>query len=315
MLVHPQLPDFDVFEVLGVTPEDPPEAVKAAWRSRVKEHHPDAAGGSDEQIKRVNVAYEWLRDPTLRQTYLLATASRTRRPLRPAWDSEARSETQPNWPSEPDGPPPQTTYEGPRAASIEALGDRVGSASMDDLLDLVHGYRPDWRWSLGLAQGVEASGRRELGAAAVWQVRQHVRERLETLLTDPHVRAVYDDELVGHVVSDRLADLVRGIVMLDLLTAEARTRVTVEWSAVMGPTVEPPGGEPGLAQPSAGRSGLRARWSRVPESARWLLAIAAAGLFATTANILFPSHDALAVILVGFGLAAAIIAANRRPAP
>jgi len=327
MSVHPQLPDFDVFEVLGVTPEDPPEAVKAAWRSRVKEHHPDAAGGSDEQIKRINVAYEWLRDPTLRQTYLFATTGRPIRPLRAPWHPEPAWREEPDgprpqtgdwdpgpaWREEPDGPPSQTTYEGPRAASIDVLADRIGSAGMDELLDLVHGYRPDLRWSLGLAQGIEAIGRRGPGAAAVWQVRQRVRDRLEALLADPRIRAAYDDELMGQVVSDRLADLVRGIVMLDVLMPGARTRVMTEWTTVMGPTVEPPGNEPGSDDSPGSRSGPRARWSRIPDSARWLLAVLGAGLYATAANILFPSNEALAVILLGFGIAAAIVASNRRP--
>ena len=257
MLAHPQLPDFDPFEVLGVTPDDPPEVVKAAWRSRVKEHHPDAAGGSDAQIKRVNVAYEWLRDPTLRQLYLRAMGDRSGGGSRSEWEPE------PAWPLYPDEPPAQTAYEGPRAASLEELGDRVGAASMDDLLELVHSYRPDRHWSVGLAQGIEASRRHEAGAAAVWQIRQRVRERLEELLVDAHTRAVYDDELVGHVVSDRLADLARGIVMLDLLMVQPRIRVLDEWHAVMGAGAEPPGDGPGLADPARTRSGLDGVLARI----------------------------------------------------
>ena len=127
-----------------------------------------------------------------------------------------------------------SAYEGPRAESIAALADRIGSASMDDLLDLVHGYRPERAWSLGLARALEATGRRERGAAAVWHVRGCVRDRLEALLADDAIRAIYDDEFVGQVVSDRLADLARGIVLLDVLTADPRLRVVLEWDAVMG---------------------------------------------------------------------------------
>jgi hypothetical protein len=302
MPVQPQLPDFDVFGVLGVTPDDPPEAIKAAWRERVKEHHPDAAGGSDEQIKRINVAYEWLRDPTLRETYLLATAARA---LRPRWDAE------PLFSDDPADATENAAYEGPRAESIAALADRIVSASMDDLLDLVHRYRPERAWSLGLARVLEATGRRERGAAAVWHVRGCVRDRLEALLADDAIRAIYDDEFVGQVVSDRLADLARGIVLLDVLTADPRLRVVLEWEAVMGPTARPPGDEPGLADPTGGPSRLATRWSRIPDSARWLLGLLAAGLYATAATVLFPSREAFAVILLGFGLAAAIALRGR----
>lgn len=311
MAPAPQLPDFDPFEVLGVTADDPPDAVKAAWRRAVKEHHPDMAGGSDEVIKRINVAYEWLRDPTLRQTWLEAAAGR--RAVAGAWGAAPTWERAPVWPVdpddgfEPDAPPPQTTYDGPRAERIEALLGRIAAARMDDLLDLVHGYRPDLRWSFGLAQAVAASRRRAMGAAAVWQVRQAVRSRLETLLEDEAIRAAYDDELVGLVVSDRLADLVRGIVLLDVLTPDARARVTHDWDQVMGSAAPPPGDEVALG----GYRDPAGPLARVPESARWIVGIVVAALYATAAVAIFPSQLAFAVILIGFGIAATFLFRGR----
>jgi len=308
---NPQLPDFDPFAVLGVSPDDPPDVVKAAWRQAVKEHHPDAAGGSDERIKRINVAYEWLRDPTLRQTWLLARAGRRAAPQ--PWGPAAAWEPAPVWPidpDEPDEPPEQTTYDGPRAERIASLAERIARANMDALLDLVHGYRLDVRWSMGLAQAVEASRRRGMGAAAVWQVREAVLSRLDVLLEDPAIRAVYDDELVGQVVSDRLADLVRGIVLLDVLTPDARARITHEWDAVMGHTAEPPTDEPALGGHTAAPDPL----ARVPEAARWLVVLLAAAIYATLAVALLPSREAFAVILLGFGVAAVFLVRDRRPA-
>ena len=45
------------FEVLGIDPDADEEAIERAYRSRVKESHPDH-GGSPEEFKRVRAAYE-----------------------------------------------------------------------------------------------------------------------------------------------------------------------------------------------------------------------------------------------------------------
>jgi hypothetical protein len=304
--VHPRIPDFDVFEALGVTRDATPEAIKAAYRHRVKEHHPDAVGGSDEAIKRINVAYDWLRDPTLRRTYILATGRAGT--LTPPWSRDPAGGLDRDEP-----PPPDVTYEGPRADRIVGLVDRLGSVDMAELVDLVHGYRPDVRWSHALARALEASGRRDLGAAAVWQVRRAVRDRVEALLESDAIRAAYDDELVGQAVSDRLADLARGIVLLDVLTPGARRRVATEWGAVMGPRSDPPGDGPGLAVRSGPLSALGASWSRMPDALRPIAVMLAAGLYATAANALLPSTAALVVILIGFAFVATVIAARRPP--
>lgn len=47
-------------EVLGVAPDAGADAVKAAYRDRVKETHPDADGGDEAAFKRVAAAYERL---------------------------------------------------------------------------------------------------------------------------------------------------------------------------------------------------------------------------------------------------------------
>lgn len=47
-------------EVLGVDPGADKGAVKEAYRERIKEVHPDTAGGDEEAFKRVRAAYEIL---------------------------------------------------------------------------------------------------------------------------------------------------------------------------------------------------------------------------------------------------------------
>lgn len=315
----PQLPDFDPFAVLGVTPDDPPDVVKAAWRQRAKEHHPDAAGGTDDEIKRINVAYEWLRDPTLRGLLLEARAARA---ARPAWTPDAPWGPASPWAqgvvwpvdpdAAPDGPPPEA-YEGPRAGSIDGIAERIGRASMGQLLDLVHGWQPDLRWSVGLAQAAEMARRGRDGAGAVWQLRTAVRARLDELLTDPAIHAIYDDELVGQVVSDRLADLARGIVLMDLLAPEARARVMAEWDAVMGLSAAPPGEDVALPGPVGPVTVARGRWARVPDGFQWLLLIVGAAAWAILMMLLLPSREALAFILLGYAVVAVLAYRARRP--
>ena len=70
-MVGQRLPDDDLYARLELTPDASPEAVELAWRSLLKIHHPDVAGDDAalERAKRINVAHDWLSDPTLRERY------------------------------------------------------------------------------------------------------------------------------------------------------------------------------------------------------------------------------------------------------
>jgi DnaJ-domain-containing protein 1 len=52
----------EAYETLGLDPGASEDAVRRAYRAKVKEVHPDADGGDEEAFKRVNRAYERLRD-------------------------------------------------------------------------------------------------------------------------------------------------------------------------------------------------------------------------------------------------------------
>jgi hypothetical protein len=52
----------EAYDVLGLDPGAGPEAVREAYRERVKEAHPDTPGGSTEEFIRVREAYEYLRE-------------------------------------------------------------------------------------------------------------------------------------------------------------------------------------------------------------------------------------------------------------
>ena len=58
----------DYYSILGVDKAADPEAIKKAYRSLSKKHHPDH-GGDEEKFKEINEAYSTLSDPRKRQAY------------------------------------------------------------------------------------------------------------------------------------------------------------------------------------------------------------------------------------------------------
>jgi preprotein translocase subunit Sec63 len=61
------------YEILGILPGATLTEIKAAYRARMMQCHPDK-GGSDEEAKKVNAAYEALTKPVIPQP-----------PVRPAY--------------------------------------------------------------------------------------------------------------------------------------------------------------------------------------------------------------------------------------
>jgi len=98
----------DPYRVLGVTPQASGEEIKAAYRSLVKQHHPDA-GGDDTTILALNAAWEVLGDHDRRRHYDRHQAARGRRPDTTGASSDTASDkasaTAPGAPSAPFGTP------------------------------------------------------------------------------------------------------------------------------------------------------------------------------------------------------------------
>ena len=60
---------MDYYNVLGVNRNASDKELKSAYKKLSMQHHPDRTGGDDTQFKRINEAYETLKDPSKRQTY------------------------------------------------------------------------------------------------------------------------------------------------------------------------------------------------------------------------------------------------------
>src|SRR5882724_4596262 len=77
---RPMLPPDDLYARLELPIDASFEAIEIAWRALLKQHHPDVAGPTADQLaKRINVAHDWLSDPDLRARY-----DRERHPRRAA---------------------------------------------------------------------------------------------------------------------------------------------------------------------------------------------------------------------------------------
>ena len=70
MAPRPMLPPDDLYARLQLPVDASFEAIEIAWRALLKQHHPDVAGPTADQLaKRINVAHDWLSDPDLRGRY------------------------------------------------------------------------------------------------------------------------------------------------------------------------------------------------------------------------------------------------------
>src|ERR1700722_14527902 len=62
-------PSFDFYAELGVDPSAKHEEIHKAYRRLAREFHTDGGGGNEERLKRVNEAWDTLRDAGRRDAY------------------------------------------------------------------------------------------------------------------------------------------------------------------------------------------------------------------------------------------------------
>ena len=59
---------MDYYSILGVPKTASEKEIRSAYKKKSMQHHPDR-GGSEEQFKRINEAYQTLKDPIKKQQY------------------------------------------------------------------------------------------------------------------------------------------------------------------------------------------------------------------------------------------------------
>ena len=69
-------PEADYYATLNLSPSAASEEVKRVYRDLARRHHPDTPEGDAEAFRRIQEAYEVLRDPVLRQAYDRQRAAR-----------------------------------------------------------------------------------------------------------------------------------------------------------------------------------------------------------------------------------------------
>jgi len=96
------IPDFDLYELLEVSPTASTQTIEAAWRSLMKRNHPDLRGkDAEERARRLNVAHDWLTDTDRRARYDRVGTAETRAHV-------PRSTSPPSGPSATADPGPAT---------------------------------------------------------------------------------------------------------------------------------------------------------------------------------------------------------------
>ena len=54
---------MDYYNILGVNKTASQDEIKKAYRTLAMQHHPDRNGGDDSMFKKINEAYDTLKDP------------------------------------------------------------------------------------------------------------------------------------------------------------------------------------------------------------------------------------------------------------
>jgi hypothetical protein len=217
MPARPTLPADDLYGRLGVPDDASAEAIEVAWRGLLRKHHPDIAGPDAlELAKRINIAHDWLSDPELRRRYDRERGTSIRSGRRPRAPVERWGWT-----------PPRTTPRRPPTTEerVAAVIERIGRLTRDDLDRLARAEPAPIAFLATLRRFVDVELQATLDAA-------------ERAALDALPRAARTDPAIHDAIAGRLADIILGDVLDELLGdpagARARERLTRGWDAAVG---------------------------------------------------------------------------------
>ena len=213
---RPTLPADDLYARLEISVDASPEVIEVAWRSLLRQHHPDIAGPDGlERSKRINVAHDWLSDPELRSRYDRERG--LRRSIREDGGRDPRSER--------DAPRPVQPRPADPAEALARFLDRVARLDPDEIdrlacadptpiafgATIVRFLPPD---RLAALEAMEAAVEARLDPVAA--ARPGVRDAVEGYATEL-VLGTFLDEMLSEPFRER-----------------ARERLTRGWDAAIG---------------------------------------------------------------------------------
>jgi curved DNA-binding protein CbpA len=221
---RPAVPSDDLYAQLDLPIDASAEAIEVAWRGLLRLHHPDVAGPAGlERAKRINVAHDWLSDPSLRARYDRErglTARRGRADGR-GRDPAATPHSDPR---------PAASRPGPRdpADPTEAIArflDRLSSLTADELDRLAAADPAPIAFGATIRRFLPDDRR-----IALEQVDAEIDRRLP-----PEVLA---RSATRDVIEAYAAELVLGVFLDELLSEpfreRTRERLTRGWDAAVG---------------------------------------------------------------------------------
>jgi curved DNA-binding protein CbpA len=129
---------IDPHAVLGVAPGASLQAIRDAYRTKVKQHHPDA-GGEEWAFRIVAQAYEILSTERVSQATHAEFRARPTRPAKPAWEARSGNEKEPPRQNQAEkesassGSPPRAAADGVRAGISDPVHDPVRVVNVEKL--------------------------------------------------------------------------------------------------------------------------------------------------------------------------------------
>ncbi len=224
------IPRFDLYAELEVSPTASVEVIEAAYKTLVKRHHPDVSEPDDDhRIKRLNVARDWLVEPTRRRRYddangIIGERRATVRKRERVRSAEIRPDAPLTRPSSP-------TSFGPNSVEVRHFLAQVRELNGSRARTLV-----DVHESLGSAAHTDALGEAVAASRAARPTEWALAREAATVIALGKLGGSPLSSKVASIV----ADIAGAIVVRDLIDAGALERILAPWARSDEPVVHAP---------------------------------------------------------------------------